>query len=35
VTAGDGAAKPDLVIKVGDEDFAQLYEGKLNAQQVR
>ncbi len=35
VVKGDGGVKPDLIIKVGEADFAQLYEGKLNAQQVR
>lgn len=35
VVKGDGKGKPDLVIKVGEADFAQLYDGKLNAQQVR
>lgn len=34
VMKGDGGVKPDLIIKVGEADFAQLYEGKLNAQQV-
>jgi hypothetical protein len=34
VVKGDGKVKPDLVIKVGEGDFAQLYDGKLNAQQV-
>lgn len=34
VTTGEGKVKPDLVIKVADEDFASLYEGKSNAQQV-
>ena len=29
-----GGAKPDLVIKVGDADFASLYDGKSNAQQA-
>ena len=40
---GDGAVingaqadvKPDLVIKVADDDFSSLYEGRVNAQQVR
>ena len=31
---GGKGKKPDLVIKVNDDDFALLYEGKLNAQQA-
>jgi putative sterol carrier protein len=34
VVEGKGQAKPDLVIKVGDADFASLYDGKSNAQQA-
>lgn len=34
VTTGEGSVKPDLVIKVADDDFASLYEGKSNAQQA-
>lgn len=34
VLEGKGKAKPDLVIKVGDADFASLYDGKSNAQQA-
>lgn len=34
VTEGKGKGKPDLVIKVGDADFASLYDGKSNAQQA-
>lgn len=34
VMSGEGSVKPDLVIKVADEDFASLYEGKSNAQQA-
>lgn len=34
VLEGKGKTKPDLVIKVGDADFASLYDGKSNAQQA-
>ena len=34
VTKDAKGKKPDLVIKVSDEDFALLYDGKLNAQQA-
>ena len=34
VTKDAKGKKPDLVIKVNDDDFALLYDGKLNAQQA-